>query len=235
MSTIYSTLTLKEHIQKLEGIPNQNEKLFKILEKYIELFPVLDSYLFSYSPLEFLGEGILSINSSGLSPIREIRDDIRTVPIIYTAIRERKAKYCGGIEYILKNSSGKYLLNHPVHALLVTPLMHNTVVIGYICSTLFVKGTIFNDRLLDSLTRYGQLLTNVLEGFVVKEESHSLSKRELEVMQRISRGESTKEMADYMYISELTVNQYVKSAVKKLNAKNRAHAVAELLRQGIIT
>jgi DNA-binding CsgD family transcriptional regulator len=58
--------------------------------------------------------------------------------------------------------------------------------------------------------------------------------RRLEVMQRISRGESTKEMADYMYISELTVNQYVKSAVKKLNAKNRAHAVAELMRKGII-
>ncbi len=235
MITIYSSLTLNEHIRKLEGLSSQNEKLFKILEKYMELFPVLDSYLFSYSPLEFLGEGILLLNSTGLTPIREIRDDIRTLPIIYSTIRERKAKYCSGMEYILKNSSGKYLQENPVNAVLVTPIISSKVVIGYICSTLFVNGTVFDDRLLDSLTLYGQLVTNVLEGFVMKEDSHFLSNRELEVMQRISRGESTKEMADYMDISEVTVNQYVKSAIKKLGAKNRSHAVSELLRKGIIT
>lgn len=235
MITIYSSLTLNEHIRKLEGLSSQNEKLYKILEKYMELFPVLDSYLFSYSPLEFLGEGILLLNSIGLTPIREIRDDIRTLPIIYSAIRERKTKYCSGMEYILKNSSGKYLQENPVNAVLVTPIISSKVVIGYICSTLFVKGTVFDDRLLDSLTLYGQLVTNVLEGFVMKEDSHFLSNRELEVMQRISRGESTKEMADYMDISEVTVNQYVKSAIKKLGAKNRSHAVSELLRNGIIT
>src|SRR5437762_14333354 len=106
MAMIYTDLTLQEHIQKIEEGSNQNEKLYKILEKYMELFPVLNSYLFSYSPLEFLGEGILLLTSLGLVPIREIRDDIRTLPIIYTAIRERKAKYCSGLEYTLKNSSG---------------------------------------------------------------------------------------------------------------------------------
>ncbi|MEH7455582.1 response regulator transcription factor [Gottfriedia acidiceleris] len=62
-----------------------------------------------------------------------------------------------------------------------------------------------------------------------------LSKRELEVMKRIAWCESTKKMADSMNISELTVKQYVKSAIKKLGANNRSHAVGELIRKGIIS
>lgn len=232
---IYTDLTLQEHIRKIEEGSNQNEKLYKILEKYMELFPVLNSYLFSYSPLEFLGEGILLLTSLGLVPIREIRDDIRTLPIIYTAIRERKAKYCSGLEYTLNNSSGKYLQPHPVDSVLVTPIVLRSVVIGYFCSTVFVEGTIFNDRLIDSLTLYGKTVSQVLEGSVMDEETYFLSKREIEVMKRASWGESTKDMAVQMYISEVTVNQYVKSAIKKIGAKNRSHAVSELLRKGIIT
>lgn len=41
-------------------------------------------------------------------------------------------------------------------------------------------------------------------------------------------------MADSMTISELTVKQYVKSAIKKLGAQNRAHAVAELFRKELL-
>jgi DNA-binding CsgD family transcriptional regulator len=67
------------------------------------------------------------------------------------------------------------------------------------------------------------------------DETPNLSKRELEVMRKISWGESMKEMADAMDISELTVKQYVKSAIKKLGAHNRSHAVSELLRRGIIS
>ena len=48
-------------------------------------------------------------------------------------------------------------------------------------------------------------------------------------------GESSKEMADSMNISELTVKKYVKSAIKKLGANNRSHAVGELIRKGIIS
>ena len=47
----------------------------------MDLFPVLDSFLFRYSPLEYLGEGIISLTSSGLVNIREIRDDIQTLPV----------------------------------------------------------------------------------------------------------------------------------------------------------
>jgi DNA-binding CsgD family transcriptional regulator len=38
-----------------------------------------------------------------------------------------------------------------------------------------------------------------------------------------------------MDISEATVNQYVKSAIKKLGVQNRVQAVAELFRKGVIS
>lgn len=74
-----------------------------------------------------------------------------------------------------------------------------------------------------------------MDTFTPNEDSVLLSKRELDVMRKIASGENTKHMADSLHISAATVNQYVKSAVKKLGAKNRSHAVAELFRQGIIT
>ncbi|MFJ9500680.1 response regulator transcription factor [Brevibacillus centrosporus] len=61
-----------------------------------------------------------------------------------------------------------------------------------------------------------------------------LSKRDLEVMRRIAWGENTMEMADSMSISEFTVKQYIKSAIKKLGAQNRSHAIGEMYRRGWI-
>jgi len=53
-------------------------------------------------------------------------------------------------------------------------------------------------------------------------------------MRQVALGDSTKEMADFMNLSELTVNQYVKSAIKKLHAKNRTHAISILYQEGVI-
>jgi DNA-binding CsgD family transcriptional regulator len=57
----------------------------------------------------------------------------------------------------------------------------------------------------------------------------------MEVMKRISWGESIKEMADSMFISEVTINQYIKTAIRKLGAQNRTQAIAELFRRGMIS
>jgi DNA-binding CsgD family transcriptional regulator len=89
--------------------------------------------------------------------------------------------------------------------------------------------------MLSSLTDFGRLVGKYMEKSDSNQDTQDLSKRELEVMKRISWGESTIKMATAMDISELTVKQYVKSAIKKLGAHNRSHAVAELLRRGIIS
>lgn len=119
--------------------------------------------------------------------------------------------------------------------MVVVPICYSSAVIGYICTNEFTKETVIDEEILSSLTQFGRLVGKYMEKTNRREDSQVLSKRELEVMRKISWGESTKEMAEVMDISELTVKQYVKSAMKKLGAHNRSHAVGELLRRGIIS
>ncbi|AWX56231.1 MULTISPECIES: response regulator transcription factor [Brevibacillus] len=231
MTAIY---TIEELVRKLDAITNHEEKLYKILELYMELFPVQDASLYRYSPIGYFAEGIISLSSKGLSHIREKRDDARSYNILQGVIRERKAKYCSGIEFF-KQTSSNYAHSSNDHALLVSPICYGSVVIGLISSKQFHIGATIDEDLLTSATLYGKLVGRVIEDFQGAENSSSLSKRELEVMQRIAWGQSTKEMADSMNISELTVKQYVKSAIQKTGANNRSHAVGELYRQGIIS
>lgn len=200
----------------------------------MKLFPTLNAFLFRYSPLGYLGEGIIQLTTTQLIHIREIRDDIRALPIIHSAIKERQAKYCSGIDH-LKQISSRYVFPSNVHSMVVVPICFGSVVVGYICSTEFQEGVIFDEKTLSSYSLYGKLIGKYLHSSTETDAPTLLSKRELEVMKRISQGESTKEMADSMKISELTVKQYVKTAIKKLGANNRSHAVGELLRRGIIT
>jgi len=229
-----SQYTFQQQIQKLEEATCHEERLFKILDVYMELYPVRNAYLFRFSPLGFLGEGIILLTADGMVHIGDIRDDVRSLPIIYSAIHEKKAKYCSGIEY-LKQTSSKYITSSSIHSVVVVPICFRSVIIGYICTNEFIKGARIDEILLSSLTRYGKEVGKFLEKSDNVEDPQFLSKRELEVMRRIAWGESTKEMADLMKISELTVKQYVKTAIKKLGVQNRSHAIGELFRRGIIT
>ncbi|MEI3605657.1 LuxR C-terminal-related transcriptional regulator [Pseudogracilibacillus sp. SE30717A] len=42
-------------------------------------------------------------------------------------------------------------------------------------------------------------------------------------------------MANKMDITESTVKQYIKTAIRKLGARNRTHAIGELFRMGVIS
>ena len=55
-----------------------------------------------------------------------------------------------------------------------------------------------------------------------------LSKRELDVVRRVQIGESNKEIAEKLCISERTVKAHLSSTFKKLNVPNRLHLVVLL-------
>ncbi|MCS1352041.1 LuxR C-terminal-related transcriptional regulator [Mechercharimyces sp. CAU 1602] len=61
-----------------------------------------------------------------------------------------------------------------------------------------------------------------------------LSTREQQVLQQIAKGYNTKKIAQSLLISDHTVNEYASSILYKLEAKNRAEAVAVGLRKGWI-
>ena len=60
--------------------------------------------------------------------------------------------------------------------------------------------------------------------------SELLSGRELEVVKRVQTGESNREIADKLYISERTVKAHLSSTFKKLNVPDRLHLVVLLQR-----
>jgi DNA-binding CsgD family transcriptional regulator len=62
----------------------------------------------------------------------------------------------------------------------------------------------------------------------------ALSRRELEVLEGLTRGERTEEMALSLHLSTHTVRSHVKSALRKLGARTRAHAVAIAYREGAL-
>ena len=61
-----------------------------------------------------------------------------------------------------------------------------------------------------------------------------LSTREVEILDYISRGNSNKEIAKSLKISDQTVKNHITSILKKLNVNDRTAAVVHALRHGWI-
>jgi two-component system response regulator DegU len=61
-----------------------------------------------------------------------------------------------------------------------------------------------------------------------------LSNRETQILTYIAEGNSNKEIAHILEISEQTIKNHVSAILRKLNANDRAHAVALALRSGWI-
>jgi DNA-binding NarL/FixJ family response regulator len=62
----------------------------------------------------------------------------------------------------------------------------------------------------------------------------SLSKREIEVLQKIAGGNRNGDIASLLFISEETVKAHIKHIMEKLGAGDRTEAVAIGIRRGII-
>jgi DNA-binding NarL/FixJ family response regulator len=61
-----------------------------------------------------------------------------------------------------------------------------------------------------------------------------LTSRELEVLRGVARGNSNREIANELDITEDTVKAHMKSILSKLDAKDRTHAVVVALKRGIL-
>lgn len=62
----------------------------------------------------------------------------------------------------------------------------------------------------------------------------ALTEREQEVLQRVARGERSKEIAMHLGITERTVKSYLSSIYTKLGVDSRASAVAKALSNGLL-
>jgi two-component system response regulator DegU len=74
----------------------------------------------------------------------------------------------------------------------------------------------------------------VSAGKVMETVTAPLTYRETQILNYISQGNSNKQIARILEISEQTIKNHVSSILRKLNANDRAHAVALAMRNGWI-
>jgi two-component system, NarL family, nitrate/nitrite response regulator NarL len=82
-------------------------------------------------------------------------------------------------------------------------------------------------RAIASASKLNQRLTNKLRRY-------ALTRREYDILRRISMGETNPEIADALGLTRNTVKTYVQSALNKLGARNRIEALNRLHELGLL-
>ena len=65
-------------------------------------------------------------------------------------------------------------------------------------------------------------------------ENNFLTPRELEIFKLLALNETTKSIADKLYISEKTTRNHISNVIGKLGVSSRTQAILELIRHNII-
>jgi DNA-binding NarL/FixJ family response regulator len=93
-------------------------------------------------------------------------------------------------------------------------------------------GTVPPDLLGRLLDQVGRLQRNVLapRGLTMS----GLTEREIKVLKLLAEGMDTAEVGRHLFYSERTVKNILHDVTSRLNLRNRTHAVAYALRQGLI-
>lgn len=72
-------------------------------------------------------------------------------------------------------------------------------------------------------------------GYVLaKDFKNNYTKREIEIIKLLSKGEKAESIANKLHISLLTVNTHKRNILKKSNCKNAKQLIAKCIRQGLI-
>lgn len=139
---------------------------------------------------------------NGIEVLKKIKEQISTMKIIMLTIENNskiihEAINIGADGYLLKDSAGTEIAN----------------AIRTVCD---------GDKYID------KLLVSALFSDIKNKKANSildtLSKRELEVLLKISKGFSNKQIGEQLFLSEKTVRNYATNLFRKLNAHDRVHA-----------
>jgi len=87
---------------------------------------------------------------------------------------------------------------------------------------------------LEAMLRRVALLPPVVDPLPLQELAASLSRRELEVLQLMVRGQSNSEIAAQLVLSSETVKTHVKGIFRKLDVHDRTQAILQALQLGLV-
>lgn len=239
-SHIHDTLRQYEAILEFDNTllttTGIKDTLFTSMKQICHMTGFQRSAFFWYYPFSKKVEGIFSYNVP-LEEIQRIHETEQNVPGISKLFDVKRPVYFRQVHHLLP----KHHVEHfRLTSLLVAPLFEeNHHVTGVLL--LDQNGQPFDvsqttiEIIRSLLTRVSRnLRTKLYANTTAFQLSSPLSHREKQILQFSADGLSTKQIAFKMKISEHTVNEYIRSVFKKLQAKNRAEAVAKALRQKLI-
>lgn len=90
---------------------------------------------------------------------------------------------------LFKNISIKYSIPSQNNSFLIIPIFIGQYVFGYICSTQLEEEIAINEKLLDDMTAFGNVIGQLIMQARNSKKEGLLSKRELEVMRQVAQGE----------------------------------------------
>jgi DNA-binding NarL/FixJ family response regulator len=149
---------------------------------------------------------------NGIQATRIIRERRPDTKVILFTIDESRVSVAEAIQagvsgYLLKDAGVNELVNAAKQAMAGKAVIHPTL------TQAFIEEVQLVDR---------------------KPSEAPLSPREIEILQKVAYGASTKEVADQLGISFHTVKTHLERIFEKLGANDRAQAVAIAIRQGMV-
>jgi len=102
----------------------------------------------------------------------------------------------------------KYISRPRSDQFIVVPIFYGNFSLGYICGDEFEEAFTKSNDFSETFSPFSKMTGELFATYYSSPDRCPLSRRELEVMHHVSLGESTKEIAHYIKISDLTVNQF---------------------------
>lgn len=152
--------------------------------------------------------------ASGIDVIRRLRQVCPETRIVILSAYEEEEYITRAIEagahaYLLKSASKSDLIS----AIYAVARGERLLASSWVCKVLERFETLLKEK--------------------VKLET-GLSSQDMEILRLLAAGASNKDIASQIFVSEITVIRRVQEIVSKLGVTNRAHAVAEAIRRGLI-
>jgi len=156
---------------------------------------------------------------SGLEATQALQTEMPQVNVLVLTVSEMEADLFAAMRfgakgYILKKAEPEELIYAILHiargGVIVSPLMATKL-----------------------LTEFKDLIAGV-EREPIENANADLSPREGEVLQLVAQGQTNKEIADSLFISENTVKTHLRSIMEKLHLANRSQAAAYAVKRGLV-
>lgn len=157
-------------------------------------------------------------NCNGLEATRELHIQFPELKILILTVSDREADLFTAIRfgargYILKNVEPEELVQDIIH------IAQGGVIISPLVAT----------NLLDEFKRLGDKGPTATEHV----DDEILSPREEEVLQLVACGDTNKQIADTLFISDNTVKTHLRNIMEKLHLVNRSQAAAYAVKKSI--